>query len=342
MSKYLEVAEILKSRVVHGDYLGTAIPGERKLAEEIGVSYMTARKALKHLVETGVVAKDEDGKTQLLKHKTKYGSCAFLAPAFVSMLTIRWQTVLERVLRRGGRIVRPVYFMHWNDPAVTETLANFDLIFLLPKLESPSELLLRKLRECGKPVVVLETDWTERGFFSIHPSPVESVGRLLEHLAEAGERVDCFNTQPLDEVIDSWLGVWEEFPARGRMLNYPVNFYDDTLEYAVKVSTSLLQSGEWRPKAVLCTTLSAALGLSRVLYDSGLRVGQDVRLAAVNDVGWAAYLTPSITTLESPDLELLTEEALEILRNDPGAVRCLKSNCHAIRFGESSRIPERT
>ena len=190
--------------------------------------------------------------------------------------------------------------------------------------------------------VVLETDWTERGFFSIHPSPVESVGRLLEHLAEAGERVDCFNTQPLDEVIDSWLGVWEEFPSRGRMLNYPVNFYDDTLEYAVKVATSLLQSGEWRPKAVLCTTLSAALGLSRVLYDSGFRVGQDVRLAAVNDVGWAAYLTPSITTLESPDLELLTDEALEILRNDPGAVRCLKSNCRAIRFGESSRIPERT
>ncbi|MBS1371026.1 MAG: substrate-binding domain-containing protein [Lentisphaeria bacterium] len=338
MSKYLEVAEILKSRVMHGDYLSSPMPGERKLAEEIGVSYMTARKALKHLIDTGVVAKDEDGKAQLPKSKAKYGSCAFLAPAFVSMLTIRWQTTLDRTLSRGGRILRSVYFMHWNDPTITDTLANFDLIFLLPKLEPPPEHLLRKLRECGKPVVVLETDWSERGFLSILSSPVESLGKLLEHLAETGDRVDCFNTQPLDEVIDGWLGVWEEFPVRGRRLNYPVDFYDDTLAHAVKVAASLLRSGEWKPKAVLCTTFSAAIGLSRVLHDFGFEVGRDVRLAAVNDVGWAAYLTPSITTLENADLDLLTGEALELLRDDPGTVRCLKPGCQTIQYGESSRI----
>ncbi len=336
MPKYLEVAEILKSRVLHGDYLVSPMPGERKLAEEIGVSYMTARKALKHLVETGVIAREEDGKALPFSPEGLRGGYVFLAPAFVSMLTIRWQTALNRTLSRAGRILRPVYFTHWNDPAVADALSRFDLIFLLPKLEPPSELLLRKLHECGKPVVVLETDWTDRGFFSILPTPVEAVTCLLEHLAERGDPVDCFNTQPLDEIVTGWFRMWEKFPVRGVMVNDPVDFYEDTLERAVRVASRLLQE-HWRPKAVLCTTLTAAIGLSRVLCDFEMRVGRDVRLAAVNDVKWAAYLTPSITTLENADLDLLIREALAMLRNDPGQVRCLKPARCLIQYGESSR-----
>ena len=77
MPKYLEVAEILKSRVLHGDYLVSPMPGERKLAEEIGVSYMTARKALKHLVETGVIAREEDGKALPFSPKGLRGGMYF-------------------------------------------------------------------------------------------------------------------------------------------------------------------------------------------------------------------------------------------------------------------------
>ena len=340
MSKYLQVAEILKSRVAHGDYLNTPMPGERKIADEIGVSYMTARKALRHLVDSGVIGKAEDGKAQLPKPKAEFAACAFLAPAFVSLQTMRWQSALDRTLSRGGRILRSVYFMHWNDPVILETLPNFDLGFLLPKVEPPPEHLLAKFRESGTPVVVLEADWSDRGFLSFLSVPPEMIGTLLDHLAGRGDRVDCFNVQPLDEIIDRRLTLWEQFPRHGRCFNYPVDFFGDTLSHTVTVAASLLRGGEWNPKAVLCTTFTAALGLSRVFYDFGLKTGKDVRLAAVNGEGWAPYLTPSITTLANPDLGMLAEEAFEVLRSGGAVGRCLKPAVLEIEYGESSKFPE--
>lgn len=337
MSKYLQVAEILKSRVTHGDYLSTPMPGERKIAEEIGVSYMTARKALRHLVDSGVIGKAEDGKAQLPKSKAEFATCAFLAPAFVSLMTMRWQSALDRTLSRGGRILRSVYFMHWNDPMIMETLANFDLVFLLPKVEPPPEHLLGRIRESGTPVVVLEADWSDRGFLSILSFPLEMIGKLLDHLAENGDRVDCFNVQPLDEIINCRLALWERFSLHGRCFNYPVDFYGDTLSHTAAVAGSLLRGGEWKPKAVLCTTFTAALGLSRVFHDFGLKVGTDIRLAAVNGEGWAPYLTPSITTLANPELGILAEEAFEVLRSGEAVGRCLKPAVLEIEYGESSR-----
>ena len=143
MAKYLEIAEILKNRIEHGDYLNSPMPGERKIADEIGVSYMTARKAIRHLIDAGVIGKAEDGKAQLPKSEALYANCAFLAPAFASLQTIRWQMALDQTLNRSGRLLRSAYFVHWDDLAIAETLANFDLVFLLPKLETPPERLLR-------------------------------------------------------------------------------------------------------------------------------------------------------------------------------------------------------
>ena len=335
MAKYLEIAEILKNRIEHGDYLNSPMPGERKIADEIGVSYMTARKAIRHLIDAGVIGKAEDGKAQLPKSEALYANCAFLAPAFASLQTIRWQMALDQTLNRSGRLLRSAYFVHWDDLAIAETLANFDLVFLLPKLETPPERLLRKLADSGKPVIVLESDWSERGFLSILSSPVEAIDRLLELLAEGDAPVDCFNSQPLDDIIEARLAQWEKFPHRGRCFNYPINFYGETLPHTCRVASGLLREGSWEPRAVFCTTLPAAIGLNRVFTEFGLQVGRDVKLAAVNGEDWAPYLTPSITALANADLNALVARALELLRTGCAPV-CLKPARLEVLPGEST------
>ena len=45
-AKYTEVMSVIERRIRAGDYLLSSIPGERKIAEETGVSYMTARRAV--------------------------------------------------------------------------------------------------------------------------------------------------------------------------------------------------------------------------------------------------------------------------------------------------------
>ena len=159
--------------------------------------------------------------------------------------------------------------------------------------------------------------------------------RLLELLAEGDAPVDCFNSQPLDDIIEARLAQWEKFPHRGRCFNYPINFYGETLPHTCRVASGLLREGSWEPRAVFCTTLSAAIGLNRVFTEFGLQVGRDVKLAAVNGEDWAPYLTPSITALANADLNALVARALELLRTGCAPV-CLKPARLEVLPGEST------
>ena len=46
---------VIKRRIREGDYFVDSIPGERRIAEETGVSYMTARRAVQQLLEEKVL-----------------------------------------------------------------------------------------------------------------------------------------------------------------------------------------------------------------------------------------------------------------------------------------------
>ena len=45
--KFKDVMSVIERRIRQGDYVLSPIPGERKIAEETGVSHMTARKAVR-------------------------------------------------------------------------------------------------------------------------------------------------------------------------------------------------------------------------------------------------------------------------------------------------------
>ena len=60
-AKYTEVMSVIKRRIREGDYLLDSIPGERKIAEETGVSYMTARRAVQELLDEEVLIRDPSG-----------------------------------------------------------------------------------------------------------------------------------------------------------------------------------------------------------------------------------------------------------------------------------------
>src|SRR4051812_21072098 len=60
-SKYTEVMSVIKRRIREGDYLLSKFPGERKIAEETGVSYMTARRAITQLLDDKVLVRGPSG-----------------------------------------------------------------------------------------------------------------------------------------------------------------------------------------------------------------------------------------------------------------------------------------
>ena len=310
MAKFHQVIDLLERRILRGDYSLKGVPAERILADEIGVSRMTARKAIQAVIDKGLLTRQPNGRLQVATAsdgKAHY-QIAFLAPAWSSNSWDHWRRILERTAAQFDATIRPVDYVHWDDPVVSETLEGFDGVFLMTMAESMPDGLLAKLKSRQTPVVVLDTDASAWGIPSVHFFPAVFVQRVLDHLAELGHRsVDCLNTQPVDGNINERIEQWNLWRAAhncaGNLINDPVEPYELTVVHAHRVLTNLMRSNRLRSTALLCTTEATAIGAMRAITDQGLKVGRDISVCAVDDDGLAQYLTPSLTALKMPQVD---------------------------------------
>src|ERR1700677_1291146 len=97
--KFRDVMSVIERRIRQGDYVLSPIPGERKIAEETGVSHMTARKAVRGLLERKVLIRRPNGSLDVHPRQQSNGGGAhflLLYPAYASTyLTHLRQTVDE-------------------------------------------------------------------------------------------------------------------------------------------------------------------------------------------------------------------------------------------------------
>ena len=71
------------------------------------------------------------------------------------------------------------------------------------------------------------------------------------------------------------------------------------------------------PDGVFAFNDALAVGALRALDASGVRVPQDVAVAAIDDIQEAAYTHPPLTSI-APDLGAIAERALDLLEEQAG------------------------
>jgi LacI family transcriptional regulator len=301
-----QIQRLLERRIRHGDYFGRDLPTERELAQEIGVSRMTARKAVQRLVDQGLLLRQTNGRVTANRDKADQLRVAFLVPSLSSQDVERWRLGIERAAGRLKASVRTILYVHWDDPAIVDALDSFDGIFVQPSCEPMPARIVSRLREAGRAVVVLGRDMTASGIPSVDLFPPVLIQRLLDHLAELGHRgVDCFNIQTIDPVIEQRIEQWNLWRAVHRMggslLGEPIRPYDPPLLQAYEQAGRLLDEKRFTTTALLCTTTPAAIAAMRAMRDRNIRVGVDVSVCVVNDEGLGRYMSPSLTSIEMPD-----------------------------------------
>lgn len=313
-SKYIQVAERLASRIHAGDYHLSEMPAGRDLAQEIGVSLVTARKAIQHLIDEGLLSKRENGRIEISSYRSG-GDCtvepqvALLAPAWESSEVTRWQSAMTQLQMRGRKFrFRTIHYAHWDDPLIFTSLENFAGVFFLPVPEPMPTYFLPKLLRIKKRVVTLGADWTEHGIPSVRIFPGVFVQRLMDHLVEIGRtRINCFNVQPMDSVIEGRITQWRLGLAAhglsGELWNEPVKPYTETIGAAYDVMVQKIKSGKFHADGLICMTERVAAGAMRAMYEHGIRAGHDVAVCSVDGNLRAAYSVPSLTCLEAPPLE---------------------------------------
>jgi len=69
-------------------------------------------------------------------------------------------------------------------------------------------------------------------------------------------------------------------------------------------ATQKLLSGGNRPTAIVCGNDNLAIGVEKACADSGIRIPEDIAIAGFDNIADAAFLRPSLTTIDVPKRDL--------------------------------------
>jgi DNA-binding LacI/PurR family transcriptional regulator/DNA-binding transcriptional regulator YhcF (GntR family) len=308
--RYLKIAELVRKRILHGDYALKPMPSERQLAREIGANHMTVRRSIHVLEAEKLIERDANGRLRVSRKQHGTGrhlNFAFLTPTFYSANIESWRATIENAAATLPCIVRPVLYMHWEDPILIDVLNGFDGVFLVPVPEPLPPGVAEKLRKLEHPVVVMDDDFSGYGLPSIEFFPPACVQRVLDHLESLGHaRIGCLNTQPSQSIIPKRIDQWRYWMSAhgltGRLADFPVPAHGDVTTRAYEVMSGIL--AEFDPSAEtawLCMTTPAAIGVMRACHDRGILPGRDLAICSVHGEGVAGMLVPSLTALEPAD-----------------------------------------
>jgi DNA-binding LacI/PurR family transcriptional regulator len=320
--KFKHVMSVIERRIRQGDYVLSPIPGERKIAEETGVSHMTARKAVRGLLDRKVLIRRPNGSLDVHPGQQGHaGSAHFLLlyPAYASTyLTHLRQTVFEAA-EQYGLSMRPVQYVHWDDPVVASAATNpAGLIFISSTINVPEHLLVMlRSTKC----VSLDLDLSDQGVPSIRLFPDGHIVKVFDHLRQLGHRrVGCISTQHHNPEIERRIRLWREWLQRhqmtGELLERPTRSFDDATPAAHDLMRKFLEQGPLKSTAFVGTTFPAAVGAIRACWEKGLVVGKDVSICAINIEAPARFMTPSMTGLDTPKLSKLLGHCFDWFTDD--------------------------
>lgn len=307
--QYKKVAEIVRKRIIQGSYSLKLFPSERRLAEELAVNYMTVRRGLQILEREGMLTRLPNGRMRVKRiqqGEKKHLNFGFLTPTFTSGSVESWRLAIDRVSSSMPCSVRPILYMHWDDPILMDALEGFDGVFLVSIPETIPDAIAKKLREQEHPVVVIDQDLASFGAPSIQLFPPVFVQKLLDHFDARGHRrIGCLNTQAHSQEVDDRINQWRYWMKAhgftGRLVDESASSYGDPVERAYQTMSRLLESGKNPETAWLFITMPAALGAMRAFLDHGIQPGRDIAMGAVDGERLASMLNPPLTALEPPD-----------------------------------------
>jgi len=302
-----QFAQTIRKRVERGDYAFGSLPSEDALAEEIGASRKTVRRAIQILIDDQVLARKPHGRLEVGQRPAGSSpklEVALLMPSFASPNYQSWERTCERVAAESQIGIRTLHYVHWDDPVIPNALRSLDGAFLVPSSEKVTPFVLKLLAKARK-LVVLDGDLSSLGFVSLKMNPPAFINRMGDHLYQLGHRrIDCLNTQPGAGApfvpIQQWKLWCSMHGVAGEVIDDQVKPYGDPMAHAYHVMCRLLDSGHFAATALLCMTQPAATGAIRALTEHGIAVARDVSVCAIDGTDEVRYLTPSRTALLSP------------------------------------------
>lgn len=312
------------------------IPGERVIARDLGISYMTIRRAVEDLVEEGVLYKLPKKGTfvadpKKARKKTK-NIGYFLDSSIKDGLSSPYYSMIFDALEKSAQEhgYGLMYFSNINDAELHEKLKKIDgaIVSCFPRIESIVDEIRDKMH-----VVCIDNSSANKAIPSIVIDNFNAIAESVNYLCTLGHDRIGFITGLDDSDVgrNRFAGYLNALQRNGISQREELIYKGDySFQTGIDGAEHLLSIDD-APTAIVCANDTMAIGVIKKLSKEGISVPDDISVIGFDDIRVASHMTPALTTVSAPISEI-AKHAVDLLQAMMGGVNM--DNRHIILPGQ--------
>lgn len=316
MPRYADLLAQVRERILDGSLpAGARLPTELELARSHQMSRGTVRQALDALVREGLIDRTQGRGTYVrqpaaaLTGDPANRRIGLVLPYIQDQLMLDIMVGVERAVKSRGYQVSFAYAderMDQQSGDIARLLADkAQGLIIFPITDVTYDESVWRLKQDGVPFVLIDRYFPDLDCDYVCVDNAGGGYRATEHLLILGHtRIGFFYvTHPemrTTSVRDRWLGYSKALASYNRP-------YDPALVLCDPSASDLLD--EWllqpdRPTAVFTVHDQEALHVLQAAKRCGLRIPEDLALVGFDDLSYAPHLTPPLTTVMQPRMDI--------------------------------------
>ncbi|QQE12070.1 GntR family transcriptional regulator [Planctomycetota bacterium] len=328
-SKNQPLHECVKEAVVEAIKEGLFKPGERicstkELSRQLSVSVVTAHRAMQELVTHGVLDRKQGLGTFVVDQRDREKKKNRLSKIGLvfhreSMIGDYFHSQIMDGLRQAANLLNAeLTMLHFDSEMMG---SNDAFVFVNPTVSELSYFCSRIDKNTPGIVVAAKADSLK--IPSIDVDNADMAHQAVEHLYQMGHRSIAYvgGTHRLSNNNDRYSGFVDACKKFGIEMNdrFLHEAAGARLDRQEKIGLSTVFASANRPTAVFAAGYYFALDVYETAITLGLEIPKDLSVVGVDDPPSAMYLSPTLTTLRQPLVEVghaALSSLIEILRNN--------------------------
>jgi LacI family transcriptional regulator len=203
---------------------------------------------------------------------------------------------------------------------------------------------LREFSKNGVPLLLAVRPLPTEEFINIYEDAARGGVIAAEHLLQLGHRVIAELAGPFDLQLcrDRSRGFSDEVRRRGaEVIDFAHTAKATTYEEGRRLMNLLLDSDSGLVTAVFAHNDLMAIGVMDSMAERGLRCPQDISIMGYNDAPLADHVSPPLTTIRLPAMELGTLAGESVIKLIGGELRPASASVSPILVVRASTAPPR-
>jgi LacI family transcriptional regulator len=306
---YATVRDVLRDAIDRGVFVpGQQMPSTKDLSDQLAVSLVTAHRALQELVTAGVLQRAQGRGTFVhekypeRKNTISDFRVGLLFHAEASLADYYHGQILEGVHRAAHELGSDLLLLRFGEDVRNECNGYL----LVNPFPNEAEAFSNQPRRGPALVVGARCEFDDLTCFDV--DNVEIARLAVRHLADQGHRCVAYvgGAYQVSNSQDRWQG----FTIACREVGLEccdlalVKAKGWRLDDAEREQLATALRADNRPTAVFAAGYAFALEVYGAARAAGLRIPQDLAIVGVDDPPSAEHLTPAMTTVRQPLMQL--------------------------------------